>query len=696
MSRRIEWGMMAAALLVLGGCAEQATGPGHGTSSTMREPPVPSVPQLAKRPVPAVGPSCFAPGGPGRLVGDTQALESEECQQRFTTWLDARRTATSGGPVRYSALQDGVCSVTGHDVVVSTIEDLRVAVAGSAPGTVIGINGVLDINGDGGGDVVVTADGITLTCASDGAGLVGHPAVAVLNVPSSQVRIERLTITALPETGGADRSRSVWVEGDGGVLSHNQVECTRTCILFIGASGGTVDHNDLTSGSKAYAIGVANGRDIVVTNNTVVDCLTCIEFDDHSGGVVSDNHVTASGYGVVSAGSTDFSVTGNTIAECFWACVLALPSFAAPTSNLLIQGNHLYGCGDAGPDVWTEGCVFLQSLIGGFVQGNDIHGDPSAMAVRITPYDGNPADVVVRDNLAEGSLWAFFADRISFTGNTVSNCAGSCVLMYFAPDAEVRGNHITGSDVADVGVWGESSPGLSVVGNTVRGRFQGFDVWGIVLYENGPSLVSENDIAIEVDGFPAGGLRIRSMSNGRVEKNRIDIGPATPNSIGLLLSGLALLWKTVDDGQVIDEDRYSFLPVTGNLVAANHISGAGVGLLVDGACRNTFVGNNLARNEIGAVFTLAGLLDVFPDPGDPNVQYITEGGGTGANTLTGNGNAVTEATDQGLPVAGNGYLDCDGDGVRDPNSYSGTRVVRGGGAGTVIGQILSQLHKPAP
>jgi hypothetical protein len=60
----------------------------------------------------------------------------------------------------------------------------------------------------------------------------------------------------------------------------------------------------------------------------------------------------------------------------------------------------------------------------------------------------------------------------------------------------------------------------------------------------------------------------------------------------------------------------------------------------------------------------------FEDPytGD-FIAFIIDDGGTGANTLSGGTGAVVEATQNGLPLAGNGYLDCNTDGTGDTNLF---------------------------
>ena len=50
---------------------------------------------------------------------------------------------------------------------------------------------------------------------------------------------------------------------------------------------------------------------------------------------------------------------------------------------------------------------------------------------------------------------------------------------------------------------------------------------------------------------------------------------------------------------------------------------------------------------------------------------LGSGGGTGGNDFRGNSGIVVEDVRVGGTTNGDGYLDCDGDGTTDPNTYSG-------------------------
>ena len=80
----------------------------------------------------------------------------------------------------------------------------------------------------------------------------------------------------------------------------------------------------------------------------------------------------------------------------------------------------------------------------------------------------------------------------------------------------------------------------------------------------------------------------------------------------------------------------------GVTLANNRIDGTPTGIHVALACANTVVGNNLQKvTDVGAVFEAT----------------------TGANVFRGNGKLVRDE----------GAMDCDGDGLVDPNSVTGAR-----------------------
>jgi hypothetical protein len=166
------------------------------------------------------------------------------------------------------------CPVSDHDIVVDSIDALREAVATAAPGTTVGVDGHIDINADGLGDVLVTAAGVTLTCASDNAGLSGTPTQAVIWVQADDVTVEHLAVSASVESGivfGSIEPAS-GITADNGTATPNAVSCTRTCIRFDGTDNAEISHNDVTAPGKLFGIAAREATNTAIIANAVSDC----------------------------------------------------------------------------------------------------------------------------------------------------------------------------------------------------------------------------------------------------------------------------------------------------------------------------------------------------------------------------------------------------------------------------------------
>jgi hypothetical protein len=140
-----------------------------------------------------------------------------------------------------------------------------------------------------------------------------------------------------------------------------------------------------------------------------------------------------------------------------------------------------------------------------------------------------------------------------------------------------------------------------------------------------------------------------------------------------------LLYESVDNA-----------PARNNLIANNRIIGDGIiGVELFEACSNTFVGNNFKGEDVSAV--LFQRIEEESEWGPS--RYIQQFGGTGANTFVGSATIVEENPVPGVPLAGDGYFDCDGDGIGDPNVYmKGSKPVNG--LGTYVSAAISQSGRP--
>jgi len=255
------------------------------------------------------------------------------------------------------------------------------------------------------------------------------------------------------------------------------------------------------------------------------------------------------------------------------------------------------------------------------VAANDVTVD------RLSIDGGNAEDVFQADG----------ATGVRFTNNSVL-CSpalngGGCSLFNATPGAIVTGNRFQSSGSFSGLHFQAGIDGARIEDNTITTTVAGADV---------PSF---------------GGLRVRDGVGVVIARNTV-LGP-WQNSAAFADLDASTIEQNVFEGAVVYGIRArsggSFRPVsmTGNLVRANRISGAGsAGIFLTSACRNQLVGNLLEGNaaDVGLVFDAA----------------------TGANVFAGN---------QNLVVDNGGALDCDGDGVGDPNIIGGPGLARRGGHG---------------
>ena len=207
---------------------------------------------------------------------------------------------------------------------------------------------------------------------------------------------------------------------------------------------------------------------------------------------------------------------------------------------------------------------------------------------------------------------------IRLVGNELGCGYTFCIFFAGVPQMQITDNHFEGDET----------------------------LFGLQIQGAGTGLVISRNVIENHEAYPAiyGGIRvrvasdvtithneIRDWSNGivltdvydsRVEHNRIS---------GSLRDGIDLA--------LIFASRISF---SGLSVRGNQVSGSGrAGISIRGACWNTFEGNNVGANPVGARF-------------EPT---------TGANVYRGNHEVVQDG----------GSFDCDEDGDIDPNQISGVQ-----------------------
>lgn len=318
----------------------------------------------------------------------------------------------------------------------------------------------------------------------------------------------------------------------------------------------------------------------------------------------------------------------------------------------------------------AKGCAASPTVV--------VHTDPE---LRAAVASASPGDVIAVSGIIPlDSIVSITTDGVTLT------CAEPGAGLEFAPGYEdvlldLFASHVTVSGLkldaeygfAPVVGFTDGRPGhlsgIRLIGNEIGcgytfciffagvpqmqitdNHFEGDEtLFGLQIQGAGTGLVVSRNVIENHESYPAvyGGIRvrvasdvtithneIRDWSNGivltdvydsRVEHNRIE---------GSLRDGIDLA--------LILASRISF---SGLSVRGNQVSGSGrVGISVRGACWNTFEGNNVVGNPVGATFA-------------PN---------TGDNVYRGSREVVQN----------DGSFDCDQDGDTDPNRISGAQSQR--------------------
>jgi hypothetical protein len=220
--------------------------------------------------------------------------------------------------------------------------------------------------------------------------------------------------------------------------------------------------------------------------------------------------------------------------------------------------------------------------------------------------------------------------HIRVTGNEIECGYNFCIFAVSVPYLEITDNHwkgdetqfgiqIQGAPVLQPGGGYPLMPGIVVSRNVIENEEGYLGPYGGVRLRDGVGAeITHNQIL----GSWSGGVVLTNVHDSRVEHNRID---------GVLRDGIDFLF--------VASPR---ITASGVSVRANQVSNAGrAGMSVRSACWNTFEGNNVGANPIGARF-------------EPT---------TGDNVFRGNHEIVQDA----------GAFDCDLDGDIDPNRISGVQ-----------------------
>ena len=220
--------------------------------------------------------------------------------------------------------------------------------------------------------------------------------------------------------------------------------------------------------------------------------------------------------------------------------------------------------------------------------------------------------------------------HIRLTGNEIECGYSFCIFAVSVPYLEITDNHwkgdetqfgiqIQGAPIQQPGGGYALMPGIVVSRNVIENEEGYLGIYGGVRLRDGVGAeITHNQIL----GSWSGGVVLTNVHDSRVEHNRID---------GVLRDGIDFL--------LVSSPR---ITASGVSVKANQVSNSGrAGMSVRSACWNTFEGNNVGANPVGARFEST----------------------TGDNVYRGTNDIVQDA----------GAFDCDLDGDTDPNHISGVQ-----------------------
>jgi hypothetical protein len=300
------------------------------------------------------------------------------------------------------------------------------------------------------------------------------------------------------------------------------------------------------------------------------------------------------------------------------------------------------------------------------------------------------SEVRVFENVFSGGSSSGNRDFVNLevVDNVFSNCQSYCVGSSLnAQGMRVVDNEFTSFDVPSDGAIRAShleGPDNMIENNTIQGLFAN----GIFVSNphNSPDArvsILRNEIDIEGGNF-GNGIYLDGLSNSSVRQNHISIADDL-GTWGLLIEGSVYTYEVFIDGELVYTDEGSG-PARGNVIANNSVFGGEVGMVVDGACSNSLLGNNLRSTFLATAFSLATTeTDWFYEDG-ALIELVFTVGGTGDNAMAGKSAPTIEFPTGAGAIVGDGYLDCDGDGVSDPNIVSGTGVLQKAGLGRILGQ----------
>ena len=264
---------------------------------------------------------------------------------------------------------------TPADFIVGNEAELLAALAAATPGQVIAVRGHITVSAD----ILITTPGITLTCASAGAGLTAQPAdTDMLTVLADRVTVDRLVLDGSNAVDGPYAATSA----AGVRLTNNTVTCGfGICAFFESATPRAVvtDNHFVSNSDSSFGVHMQLGIDSSrVERNTIETTVPIsvgfggIRARDGRGVLIANNVVR--GPWRMSFASADLAgsvVKSNRLVGATLDGIRARSggSLIGPISvtDNLFSGNTVTGAGEAG--------IFLQNACRNTFAGNDLQGN---------------------------------------------------------------------------------------------------------------------------------------------------------------------------------------------------------------------------------------------------------------------------------------------------------------------------------
>ena len=323
------------------------------------------------------------------------------------------------------------------------------------------------------------------------------------NVTVRDVRIVNTAKCGIYAANAANLTISgVWVSGTGyigifaeattGPLTNLVIENSRVDRTAEGPSitesGIVVRHSSTTN-----VVGVrVSGNTVVMPKAPVdVNAVGMEIYGGAQGAVVRDNITAGGSIGITLAGTTNGSVTGNTVSEARWYGIeVAHASVASTVSSNMVQ------C----IGYTQEGIVLDDASAGGDVFGNTISGC-----------------------ISRGVTLNASSDRVTISNNHITQSRGYAIEVIRSARVVLESNVLDGTGSALKGVVGETSPSLTITGN----RISAFAQRGVLLYRSDQSTIANNTIG-QVRSYA---IHVMSASGVAVTGNTLDGGRATPEGL---------------------------------------------------------------------------------------------------------------------------------------------------------------------